>query len=137
MEPEEIETFELSLQPDDAAPELARRWLQSLPIDSPPHLLLLTHELVMNALVHTTTERLWITLLLCPDVFRVQVANEGAGRPRLISPQPYAESGRGLRWVDALSRSWGFDCTDATHVWFQVKRDGAGRSELGTASRAS
>jgi hypothetical protein len=130
MEPEGIETFELCLEPGGSAPDLARHWLESLPLDCPPDLFLLTHELVVNTVVHTRSERVWIILLVCPDVFRVQVANEGAARPRLVEPRPFAESGRGLRWVDALSKSWGVGCTEATHVWFQVKRDPAERNEL-------
>ena len=122
MEPEEIKTYELQVDGGREAPVEVRNWLHSLPIDSSPDLELLTHELVTNAVGHTRTERLWLTLLVCPDGVLVQVANEGVGQPHIVKIQPYAESGRGLRWVDDLSDSWGFGGTAATHVWFQLPR---------------
>jgi hypothetical protein len=122
MEPDGIETYELKIERDSRAPDKVRHWLESLPVSWPPDLSLLTHELVVNAVTHTRTDHLWLNLLVCPDVIHVQVANEGTKRPRMIKPRPFAESGRGLRWVDSLSESWGVDFTSATHVWFQVPR---------------
>jgi hypothetical protein len=104
-------------------PEKVRRWLESLTLDCSSELFLLAHELVVNAVVHTDSDRLWLTLLVCPEVVHVQVANEGTRPPRVLHKPPFDESGRGLRWVDALSSSWGVGRTAATHVWFQVRRD--------------
>jgi anti-sigma regulatory factor (Ser/Thr protein kinase) len=123
MEPDVIDVYELELERDRSAPNKVQGWLQDLPLDPSEDLVLLTHELIVNAVVHTTTQRLWLTLLVFPDVIHVQVANEGATRPRVLDRRPYSESGRGLRWVDAMSRAWGVGCTRATHVWFQVPRD--------------
>lgn len=122
MEPDGITTYEIDLECDASAPQTVRQWLQTLPIESRGELALLTHEIVVNAIAHTDTQKLWLTLLVCPDVIHVQVANEGSTKPHVVDPEPFAESGRGLRWVDAMSAAWGVGCTTATHVWFQVPR---------------
>ena len=118
-------TFELELRSGPRAATDARQWLETLPIPLSRDAHLLTHELVVNAVVHTSSERLWLTLIVCPNGLLVQVANEGAGEARVVERDLYAESGRGLRWVDALSDMWGSGCTEATHVWFQLPEERA------------
>ena len=118
-------TFETHLNKSEDTATEARRWLEALPLPLSRDAFLLTHELVVNAVVHTTTKQLWLAVLVCPNGILVQVANEGHDRPHLVSRDAFAESGRGLRWVDALSDSWGSGCTEATHVWFQLPNDRA------------
>lgn len=117
--------FELKLETGPNAATDARRWLENLPVPLSRDAYLLTHELVVNAVVHTSSKYLWLTLLVCPNGILVQVANDGVGDPHLVEAAPYAESGRGLRWVDALSDTWGSTCTGATHVWFQLPNERA------------
>lgn len=46
------------------------------------------------------------------------------GPSRAKGPGPFATSGRGLRWVDALADDWGVAPRQLTHVWFQVPLEG-------------
>ncbi|GAA2129100.1 hypothetical protein GCM10009727_20350 [Actinomadura napierensis] len=69
-------------------------------------------ELVCNAVTHTASGdggQVTVSLLAGSDCLRLEVADDGAGgrRPRLKG-ETGAESGRGLRIVDALTRGWGF-----------------------------
>ena len=122
MSTDEPSAFELEV---DSRPEAAhdvRAWLASLPVDLTPDAYLLTHELVVNALSHTASTKLWVAVIDCPGGQLIQVANEGAHAPHAAEAKPFAESGRGLLWVEELSEAWGSACTDATHVWFHVPR---------------
>jgi hypothetical protein len=125
VSPDRFTSYEVKLERDADTATEARRWLESLPISLSQDALLLTHELVVNAVVHTSTQHLWLILLVCPNGVLVQVANEGAGNPHVVTREAYAESGRGLRWVDEMSESWGSQCTKATHVWFQLPNERA------------
>ena len=107
---------------DIGAPSRARVWLESLELHIPSDAKLLAHELVVNAMRHTHSERIWVVVVASPTVIRVQVSNEGRTDPHLGDPEPLSDSGRGLRWVDALSQEWDAERTSATHVWFQVPR---------------
>ena len=125
MSPERFTSYEVKLERNADTATEARRWLESLPIPLSQDAFLLTHELVVNAVVHTPTHHLWLILLECPNGVLVQVANEGAGDPHVVQREAFAESGRGLRWVDELSESWGSKSTEATHVWFQLPNERA------------
>ena len=124
---EELRSHNCVFTSDTGAPARARAWLESLEMDLSDEVKLLTHELVVNALTHTSTDRIWVVVLASPTVIRVQVSNEGRTDPHIESPDPFAEGGRGLKWVDRLSERWDHERTSATHVWFQVPRD-KGRS---------
>lgn len=122
MDARHVECFELLVDRDEGAPDRVRRWVSTLPPKLPSDVTLLTHELVVNALEHTDTDHIWVVVLVLPDAVRVQVANAGRGDPAPLPAGPFAENGRGLRWIDALSEDWGVERTGATHVWFQVPR---------------
>lgn len=112
------------------APQMARRWLQRrvevLPPDSRANAILLGHELVTNAVEHSNGDHLWVTVLLTPDVIRVEVTDEGGTTEPEVAPlEPYAEDGRGLRWVDELADEWGVEQGPAQEVWFQIRLDDA------------
>ena len=58
-----------------------------------------------------------------PAIVRVVVADDGTGAdltPRNV--EPFASSGRGLRWVDHLADAWGVDRNGHTAVWFEMDR---------------
>jgi anti-sigma regulatory factor (Ser/Thr protein kinase) len=110
--------LELESGPDAA--RRAREWLERLELPLPPEAVLLAHELVTNSVVHSPAARIWLTVVAVPDGFRVEVVDDGGGRPAPRQPQPFETSGRGLRWVDALSDDWGVAPRHLTHVWFQV-----------------
>ena len=67
---------------------------------------LVTNELVTNAVVHAHTD-LWLRLELRSDRLFIAVHD---GSPRLlrqITPDPEGENGRGLWLVEQLARAWG------------------------------
>jgi anti-sigma regulatory factor (Ser/Thr protein kinase) len=121
MEPD-IEVFELDLDRRSDIATVVREWLENLPVRIPEDVPLLTHELVTNSLRHTHSPRIWVTLLSLPEAIRVEVTDEGGGRPRISKPEAFAESGRGLVWLRELSEDWGIEPRARTHVWFQVDR---------------
>jgi anti-sigma regulatory factor (Ser/Thr protein kinase) len=118
----------MRLPRNESAPQLARRWLQRRVDVLPPHdranVVLLGHELVTNAVEHSDGDHLWVTMLLTPDVIRVEVADEGGpSEPAVLPLEPYATSGRGLRWVAELADEWGVAKGKAQEVWFQIHLD--------------
>ncbi|MEY9941274.1 hypothetical protein ABH932_005862 [Streptacidiphilus sp. MAP5-52] len=68
-------------------------------------------ELVTNAIKHAGVTR-GVSVVLHrwrQTGVRVEVADDGPGRPRLTSLDAMAESGRGLHLVDSLAQSWGWN----------------------------
>lgn len=81
---------------------------------------LLTDELVTNALVHGGG-RFCLDVEVRSDAVRVAVADRGAGEPRVLHPSGDREHGRGMAIVDALAASWGVDREHARKVvWFEL-----------------
>lgn len=119
---EGVRSYNREFDCDAGTPARAREWLESLELDLPDDVILLTHELVVNAMSHTDTSCVWVVVLASPTVIRVEVSNEGQTEPQLVDRGSKAENGRGLRWVDALSNEWNLERNRATHVWFQVPR---------------
>lgn len=84
--------------------------------------LLLTSEVVSNAVRHAATE---LVVRLCFDddamLLRIEVADGDARLPVVQRPPADATGGRGLLLVEALSRRWGADATDGGKVvWFEL-----------------
>ncbi len=71
-------------------------------------------ELASNAVHHAGTPFV-VIVDLEPDRVRVEVADEGPGRPVYLDAGADATSGRGLPVVAALSSGWG---------WQRTERDG-------------
>jgi anti-sigma regulatory factor (Ser/Thr protein kinase) len=89
--------------------------------------LLLTDELVTNAVRHSRSSRVGgkvaVTLAHSGHLVRVKVADEGADtEPQIVDDADVAdESGRGLRLVEAFSSRWGVEHLDGTTVvWFEI-----------------
>jgi anti-sigma regulatory factor (Ser/Thr protein kinase) len=81
---------------------------------------LLTTELVTNAIVHAGTD---FALKVTTDrgVLRVEVSDFSHDPPQLVEVDHLGEHGRGLHLVDALSASWGVDWqSDGKAVWFEL-----------------
>ncbi|MGW2635813.1 ATP-binding protein [Streptomyces sp. NPDC001348] len=70
---------------------------------------LITSELVTNALTHSAGERIVCRLHISPERLRIEVQddNRGPSRPAPRQPGPEDQSGRGLLLVEALSTDWG------------------------------
>lgn len=84
--------------------------------------LLLTSEVVTNAVVHARTE-FQLSLRVTPGVIRIEVDDEGAGGELLTYAPRDAVRGRGLHIVDALAHRWGGEhrATGQHRVWFELE----------------
>ena len=81
---------------------------------------LLTSELVTNAVVHATTA-FRLDVVAEGAVVRVSVCDGGAGEAAAGHPRDAAEHGRGLQLVEALSSRWGTEgVVGGKRVWFEL-----------------
>jgi anti-anti-sigma regulatory factor/anti-sigma regulatory factor (Ser/Thr protein kinase) len=122
---------ELLLAPTTTAAAAARLYVRDIldywqPALPDPAVLdravLLANELVTNAVVHARTE-LRLRLELCGDWLHIAVHDGGPRLLRLVSANPEAEGGRGLRLVAELARAWGVqpDPDGGKVVWCTLK----------------
>jgi anti-sigma regulatory factor (Ser/Thr protein kinase) len=85
---------------------------------------LLTTELVTNAIVHARTD-FALKVSTHSECLRVEVSDSSSDPPRLVSVHGLEDHGRGLHLVDVLSRSWGVDWrNDHKVVWFELALGG-------------
>lgn len=92
--------------------------------------ILLTSELVTNAVTHSDSRRdggtVTVTLIAIPGGIRAEVIDEGSGavpvlRPDLPESAGLRESGRGLGLVEVLATRWNYFRDEAgTVTWFEV-----------------
>jgi anti-sigma regulatory factor (Ser/Thr protein kinase) len=116
----------LRLPPEPASAGVARRLIEQVlgEIVRPAVIevvVLLTNELVTNAVVHAGTP---VDVLVRDLHGSVQVEVWDAGRqvPVVADVVVESESGRGLRIVEALSEAWGTDLgQDGKTVWFRCR----------------
>jgi anti-sigma regulatory factor (Ser/Thr protein kinase) len=83
---------------------------------------LLTSELVTNAVIHARTPST-LRVLVEPNVprVRVEVADGAREAPAPQAPAPTETSGRGLMLVDRLATHWEVDTTETGKiVWFEL-----------------
>jgi anti-sigma regulatory factor (Ser/Thr protein kinase) len=116
----------VELPSNEYAPADARRYISSqcghLASDHLEVALLLTSELVTNAVCHTGG-RAWLDIHFEEDVLTVGVTDEGGGEVSIADEHRSLEThGRGLWLVDELSRRWGVHPVNDTgkRVWFQL-----------------
>lgn len=117
---------ELALPASLASVRRARQFVRDHCVDlgmSPDgcdEVLLLTSEVVTNAILHGRSEvRVEVSRV---DVHvRVTVHDENSRRPVMVSQDPDALDGRGLALVAALASSWGVDDeAEGKAVWFEL-----------------
>ena len=87
--------------------------------------LLLVSEVVTNAVVHGTG-RPQLDIDVRPDVLRVTVTDDASTLPQVQREIAlFADGGRGLQLVEALSARWGTDPHVPTgkSVWFELDHD--------------
>jgi anti-sigma regulatory factor (Ser/Thr protein kinase) len=112
-----------------------------VPVDAPVAVLL-TSELVTNALRHEAGETLILAVTCAYDELRVDVHDTSCSVPVPVDAPADAETGRGLMLVASLSTDWGFYRTAAGKVVyftlaFQADLDvGDDRSRPGDRSYA-
>jgi anti-sigma regulatory factor (Ser/Thr protein kinase) len=81
---------------------------------------LLTSELVTNAIIHART-RVVVTLRVVGEGLRVAVLDESIERPYRRRPDGHLGGGRGLMLVEALADSWGVSTErHGKSVWFEL-----------------
>jgi anti-sigma regulatory factor (Ser/Thr protein kinase) len=111
------------------APERARSWIESaaswLPAELESTLLLLTCELVNNAVRHGGAAEDQVIELelsaLDAGRVRVQVSDPGVGFEPAPRNQPLDEvGGWGLVLIESMAESWGVEHEDRTRVWFEL-----------------
>jgi anti-sigma regulatory factor (Ser/Thr protein kinase) len=84
---------------------------------------LLTSEVVTNALLHTGSGSIRLRLRLLDDGVRVEIDDDSHALPQARHYSPEAGTGRGLALVELAARSWGATPTPAGKtVWFEVGR---------------
>ncbi|MBT3149516.1 ATP-binding protein [Streptomyces sp. CHD11] len=91
---------------------------------------MVTSELLTNALTHSAGDRVVCRLHLTAALIRVEVEDQarGPGLPVLRRPGPDAQNGRGLLLVDALSSAWavtGCPGRPGRTVWAELRRETA------------
>ncbi|MFC8010991.1 ATP-binding protein [Streptomyces cinereoruber] len=98
--------------PRDTAPSRARHdvtlclrtWGLDALIDDAQ---LIVTELVANAVQHTRTRRIGVSVTRHPDRVRIVVTDTSRTLPAPTPAAPEAEAGRGLFLVDQLTTRWG------------------------------
>ncbi|WP_330336275.1 ATP-binding protein [Streptomyces sp. NBC_00557] len=111
--PRRSAAFDLPARP--AAVGTARRVVRDLltawdvPEGARDDAVLVTSELVTNALVHAAGTRIACRLRRTADRLRIEVEDQAGGPvlPAVRHPGPEDQHGRGLFLVDTLSRDWG------------------------------
>jgi anti-sigma regulatory factor (Ser/Thr protein kinase) len=116
--PIESQTCRIRLTSGPAAAGEARSqvraaiWAWDVPVD-PSVAVLLTSELVTNAIRHETGETITLTIACSCDQLRVDVHDSSRSWPVVLEAAADAEAGRGLMLVATLSDEWGFYRTPA------------------------
>jgi len=108
----------VTLTAGPAAAAQARRQVRAaivawdVPVD-PDIAVLLTSELVTNALQHETGRTVTLTVTCVCDQLRVAVHDTSRRAPVIVDAPADAEAGRGLMLVAKLSTTWGYHRTAA------------------------
>jgi anti-sigma regulatory factor (Ser/Thr protein kinase) len=81
----------------------------------------LTCELVTIAILHAES-RVELEVRTEPDRVRVEVADWGAGVPRVLPLDPTTTGGRGMALVSSLANEWGsYERDGSKIVWFELQ----------------
>jgi anti-sigma regulatory factor (Ser/Thr protein kinase) len=116
--PTELSGYRVRLTAGPAAAREARRQVRAaicawdIPVD-PDVAILLTSELVTNAIGHEVTGIVTLAITCSCDQLRVDVHDTSRMLPMLVDAPVDAEAGRGLMLVSTLSDEWGFYRTPA------------------------
>ena len=110
--PTELKVCRFRLTASPAAASEARGQVRAairaweIPVD-PDIAVLLTSELVTNAITHQPGRTITVAIICSPGQLRVDVHDTSCAPP-VLAPAPVdAETGRGLMLVDTLSDEWG------------------------------
>jgi GAF domain-containing protein/anti-sigma regulatory factor (Ser/Thr protein kinase) len=117
----------LHLEPVVESTPLARHWvaahLRDLPAEVSGSAVLLTSELVTNAVLHAATP-MCVTLHILTDRIRIDVADGNPAFPSIKDYGQDAATGRGLTLFNTLASNWGVQAVDGGKiVWFEIPVD--------------
>ena len=118
IRPTELRERRVRLTAGPAAAGEARRQVRAaiaawdVPVDQDVAVLL-TSELVTNALAHEVTGLVMLAVTCSRGQLRVDVHDTSRALPMLVDAAVDAETGRGLMLVTTLSAEWGFYRTPA------------------------
>jgi hypothetical protein len=116
--PTELRGCRVRLTAEPAAAAEARRQVQAairawdIPVD-PDVAILLTSELMTNAIRHEVTGIVMLAITCSCGQLRVDVHDTSRALPMLVDAPVDAKTGRGLMLVTILSAEWGFYRTPA------------------------
>ena len=87
---------------------------------------LLTAELVANAVEHTGTNTVGVSITRTgEECVRIVVTDASRVRPNPVAPAPDDEHGRGLLLVEMLAHAWGCEpVADGKRVWAELRAGG-------------
>jgi anti-sigma regulatory factor (Ser/Thr protein kinase) len=111
--PSELQSCRVRLASGPAAVPEARSQVRDairyweVPVD-PDVAILLTSELVTNAILHAASQVVMLVITCARDQLRVDVHDTSSSVPVLADAPADAETGRGLVLVATLSAEWGF-----------------------------
>ncbi|WP_338895488.1 ATP-binding protein [Streptomyces sp. TG1A-60] len=112
--------------------ELLDEW--RVPAGTREDVLLITSELVTNALTHTDSEWIVCRLHITGGRLRIEVEDQNSGhaQPARRRPGPDDQNGRGLMLVGLLSSGWGVRDTPQRSgrvVWAELPSEGRESAE--------
>jgi anti-sigma regulatory factor (Ser/Thr protein kinase) len=120
-------TSHIHLQPVPAAAGEARRFVRStatsLAPDTLDDVVVLTSELVTNAVLHARTA-LELGVTLTADAVLICVGDGTVATPRMPESSEGRENGRGIMMVRALADDWGVEPSENRSgkvVWFLLR----------------
>jgi len=101
----------------------ARMYVRDLLSGQPPEVVqaaeLLTSELAANSVRHACSE--FEVAIDSRDPIRIEVSDNGEGRPKVLNPPPRIPTGRGMQIVERIADAWGIRPTaDGKTVWFTL-----------------
>lgn len=96
-------------------------WQRGFSTDVIDDAMLLTSEVVTNAVVHAGTD-VDLVVLVDAAMARIEVHDGLAVVPVVSPPEPLAPAGRGLGVILALAEAWGVcGSGDGKCVWFELR----------------
>ncbi len=105
---------------------LVRSVMSAQPADLRDVAVLLTDELVTNAVVHGGGQFV-LSAELGAESLRVVVADPSPATPKVLAPSVEQEHGRGMAIVSSLASDWGTDPGGpGKEVWFTLDLSGSG-----------
>ena len=116
-----------SFPPDTAAVRRTRRFvadsLDGVGDELVENAILMTSELASNSIRHAKS-RFTVKVDVTGAAVRIEVSDDGGGRPSKRTPTANEVTGRGLLIIDNLADDWGTTTrAGRTTVWFLLRRD--------------